>query len=182
MAYYLVGIIMCGIFGVLTAPGERVNTAVFTALGELNSQRGNLGFGAWLGDGAGTAQALRFPHPFDARQLPLENMPIALGHIRAPTGGQSKNLAELHPFQHGHLWLAHNGLLLTHTAFPAWNLQPEVKVDTLTILGGIVTHHQTLQDLPEAICQPVGQLQGQQGCWLCLCYRSFLLSHFCLSR
>ncbi len=157
---------MCGIFGVLTEPAEQVDTAVLTALGRLNSQRGNLGFGAWLGDGKGAGQAVRFPHPFiDATSFPLENSRIALAHIRAPTGGQSKNLAELHPFQHENLWLAHNGLLLNHRDFPAWRLQSEVNVDSLTILGGIIAHL-AAPDLPEAICQTVGQLEGQQACWL----------------
>ena len=152
---------MCGIFGILTAPGERVNTAVWTALGNLNTQRGNLGFGAWLGNG----QAHHYPHPFDAAKIPVETSPIALGHIRAPTGGQTNNPAELHPFQHGHLWLAHNGLLLNHRAFPAWHIQPELDVDSLTILGGIVANLAE-HTLPEAICHTAGQLQGQQACWL----------------
>ena len=152
---------MCGIFGILTAPGERVNTAVWVALGTLNSQRGNLGFGAWLDDG----HVYRYPHPFDAAKIPVETASIALGHIRAPTGGQNKSLAELHPFQHEHIWLAHNGLLLNHRDFPAWHLQPEINVDSLTILGGIVTYLAT-HDLPEAICQTVGKLEGQQACWL----------------
>ena len=152
---------MCGIFGILTTPAERVNTAVWAALGQANSQRGNLGFGAWLGNG----QAYHYPHPFDPTKIPVETASIALGHIRAPTSGQTGNPAELHPFHQGDLWLAHNGLLLNHRAFPAWHLQPEVNVDSLTILGGIVAHLAT-HDLPDAICQTVGQLEGQQACWL----------------
>lgn len=138
-----------------------VDTAVWTALGEQNTRRGNLGFGAWLDKGG----VYRFPQPFDAAKIPVQTASIALGHIRAPTGGQSSRLADLHPFQHENLWLAHNGLLLNHRAFSDWRLALDTAVDSVTILGGIVAN-QKQHTLPQAICTTAGQLEGQQACWL----------------
>ena len=158
---------MCGIFGIIGS--EPIEHDEFAQLGELNKERGNLGFGGYmakLSDTAVSERTFRFPHPFQAALLPVEPAHVALGHIRAPTASRSDSIAELHPFEAEDLLLAHNGLLLNHWQFPQWRLNTAVSVDSQVILGGISHHLANGNAIEESISQTVSQLEGQQACWL----------------
>ena len=154
---------MCGIFGIVS--NSRIDPAEFRALGQLSTARGNLGFGGLVVNRQG-CDVYRYPIPFDAMKVPLQDAIIALGHVRAPTGGQSSNIAEVHPFETRDLLLAHNGLLLNHTDFPQWRIDPAQNVDSQVIIGGIQRHLDDGLPLAEAIKQTVEALDGQQACWL----------------
>lgn len=158
---------MCGIFGIISQ--NQVKLKQFTQLGELNKERGNLGFGGYvaqLSDTAVSDQIFRYPHPFDPQILPAQPAQVALGHIRAPTGSRSNSVADIHPFAVDDLLLAHNGLLLNHWEFPEWQLDTAVSVDSQYILGGIQQQRRNSNPLSKAIAQTVSQLEGQQACWL----------------
>lgn len=165
---------MCGIFGIVSR--QPVVPDDFIHLAEANKHRGNLAFGYLQGrltdEGIETAVS-RHPQPFtaDLVQITPGNPSTALGslvlgHIRAPIGSRSNRVEDGHPFAVEDMYLAHNGLLLNHQQFPAWQLFPSSEVDSQYILGGIQAHR--LQGLPtvEAICATVPQLEGQQACWL----------------
>lgn len=154
---------MCGIFGVISP--TQFNPAVFNTLGELNKQRGHVGFG--VAAGSGTLTILRQTGPFNAQLLALGGCQIALGHNCTPTAGQySAGVERLHPFESAECLLAHNGLLLNPHLFPHWQLSPQDKVDSQLILGGIENYLQQGQTVTEAIAHTAGQLEGQQACWL----------------
>ncbi|MEM7032602.1 MAG: hypothetical protein AAF629_23820 [Chloroflexota bacterium] len=154
---------MCGIFGVISQ--HSVSSQVFHELGEYNIPRGNMGFGGLCWSSVSN-HVFRFTTPFDAKQVDLCKANIVLGHIRAPTGGQSDSLANIHPFETERLLLAHNGLLINHTQFPHWRLDPSVLVDSQVIIGGISEVLQAEDNVPTAITKTVSELDGQQGCWL----------------
>jgi len=159
---------MCGIFGVI-AKGSRqpIDYAQFRQLGAVNIERGNRAFGGLLiGE---TEQIFRFAHPYAPELIPLEAAQphIALGHIRAPTGGQSEDVAEVHPFETRDLLLAHNGLLLNHEQFPQWRvIDPALHVDSQVIVGGIQCALDAGESVTQAIKSTVEKLDGQQACWL----------------
>lgn len=158
---------MCGIFGIISK--QQFKQDEFTRLGELNKERGNLGFGGYMANISDTAvseKIFRFPHPFQATLLPPEPVNVALGHIRAPTAARSDSIAELHPFAVDDLLLAHNGLLLNYWDFPQWQLNTAVTVDSQIILGGIHHYLQNSADIIAAIAKTVTHLEGQQACWL----------------
>jgi predicted glutamine amidotransferase len=150
---------MCGIFGVIGG-----TLANYNRLGERNTERGNLGFGGLFADG--TRQIFRHAEPFNPAKVPDHAAPIMLGHVRAPTAGRSDNLAEVHPFETGDLFLAHNGLLLNHAQFQGWNPDPAIKVDSLVIIGGIQQQLNAGKPIIDAIRATVEVLDGQQACWL----------------
>lgn len=158
---------MCGIFGIVSK--SQGQPEPFCRLAELNRQRGNLAFGYLTGrevNGRWDFRVFRHARPFEANLVHIEQAQVALGHIRAPTGGQSQDVAEVHPFETEAAWLAHNGLLLNHTAFPDWRINRTIQVDSQVILGGI--QHYLSHGLPitQAIQSAVEQLDGQQACWL----------------
>ena len=154
---------MCGIFGFVSQHPTPVSE--FHALAENNTVRGNLGFGGcYLADD--TLHAFRQPTPYNAPAVPFSETTLALGHIRAPTGGRGRNLAEIHPFESVDLLLAHNGILLNHADYPEWRIDPTISVDSQVIIGGIQTYLDAGNDLISAIQQTVSQLDGQQACWL----------------
>lgn len=166
---------MCGIFGIVSR--QPIVPSDFIRLAEANRHRGNLAFGYLQGriTDAGVETAVsRHPQPFTADLVHITpahpsaspGTSLALGHIRAPTGGRSSRVGDVHPFTVNDMFLAHNGLLLNHRQFSAWQLFPDSEVDSQYILGGIQAHRR--QGLPtvEAICATVSQLEGQQACWL----------------
>jgi glutamine phosphoribosylpyrophosphate amidotransferase len=154
---------MCGIFGIVSR--RSVDAEQFIRLGELNTQRGNLAFGGIVLH-QDHVETYRYTTPFDGSKIPLDNTCIALGHVKAPTGGQSDNIAEVHPFENANLLLAHNGLLLNHLQFPEWRLDPAINVDSQVIIGGIQMKLDTGLTVIEAIKETVEALDGQQACWL----------------
>src|SRR5215475_13028569 len=99
---------MCGIFGIITKHGT-VDPLSFASLGQANTIRGNRGFGGIV-IANGSLSTYRYPQPFDEQKVELEGVQTALGHVRAPTGGQSDRLDEIHPFETSDLLLAHNGI------------------------------------------------------------------------
>lgn len=154
---------MCGIFGIIRPAGipqEWVET-----LGNLNTVRGNLAFGGLMGT-PDSSRVFRFAHAFEPHQIKTNGATIVLGHIRAPTGGRSNDLREVHPFETTELLLAHNGILLNYADFPAWRLDPDLHVDSQVIAGGIQHYLQAGQSIQTAIVDTIEQLEGQQGCWL----------------
>ncbi len=158
---------MCGVFGIVSAVS--VAQADFDRLGELNKARGNLAFGGLVARWEnGRFHPAPFHHntPFDSRLVSLHNARLVLSHIRAPTGGQSNDPTEIHPYETADLWLAHNGLLLNHEQFSQWRILPHSSVDSQVIIGGIQWHLTNGRSLLAAICQTVEQLEGQQACWL----------------
>ena len=156
---------MCGIFGVLS--DRPIEPARFIHLGERNTERGNLGFGGLTWSPAqASPRVFRYSTPFDPSKLALDGVHRALGHVRAPTGGQSDRIAEIHPFVSRDVLLAHNGLLINHADFPDWRLDPALQVDSQVIAGGI-QHHLDAGFTPVgAIRATVEHLDGQQACWL----------------
>ena len=154
---------MCGIFGIVSR--AKIDSVQFGQLGQLNTARGNLGFGGLICD-IDACKVYRYTTPFDASKIPIDQATVALGHVRAPTGGQSTHIAEIHPFETDTLLLAHNGLLLNYRDFPQWRINPAVDVDSQVIAGGIHRHLESGQSLPEAIKKTVEALDGQQACWL----------------
>lgn len=158
---------MCGIFGIISR--QSIVPDDFIRLAEANRNRGNLAFGYLQGrvtdEGLATAVS-RHAQPFTADLVRLPDVNLALGHIRAPTGSRSNRVEDVHPFAVEDIYLAHNGLLLNHRQFPAWQLFPHSEVDSQYILGGIRAHGR--QGLPtvDAICATISQLEGQQACWL----------------
>lgn len=154
---------MCGIFGIVRPAG--IPAAWVERLGQLNTARGNIAFGGlvWSPE---ADHVFRFAQPFEATKIDIGAMLVVLGHIRAPTGGHSNNLGEVHPFEATDLLLAHNGILLNHTDFPQWRSDPTLIVDSQIIIGGIQTYVEAGQSVETAISQTVSQLDGQQGCWL----------------
>jgi glutamine phosphoribosylpyrophosphate amidotransferase len=158
---------MCGIFGIVSK--QWVEPSSFIQLAESNQHRGNLSFGYLTGvmhEEEGETAVFRHPHPFAPNMVQFESINLALGHIRAPTGGQTNRVEDVHPFASSDALLAHNGLLLNHQQFPQWQLDPNSQVDSQTILGGIQLHLDQGLALVEAIQVVVGQLEGQQACWL----------------
>ena len=162
---------MCGIFGI--AAKRIVDHHQFCQLGELNKQRGNLAFGYFSGQLAKglcghtwvQGRAIRYPQPFDPTLVCQEQAQIMLGHVRAPTGGQSTHLGEIHPFETAAGYLAHNGLLLNHQQFPEWDINPSLSVDSQVILGGIQYHCAHGLETSQAIKSTLECLEGQQACW-----------------
>lgn len=154
---------MCGIFGVITQ--DIVRPEWVEMLGNLNTVRGNLAFGGvvWSPE---FIRVFRFTEPFDFNKIELDGAKVFLGHIRAPTGKQSKDIREVHPFETSTLLLAHNGLLLNHTDFPNWRIYRDLEVDSQIIIGGIQNHLNSAEHLIAAITQTISQLEGQQACWL----------------
>ncbi len=158
---------MCGIFGTLSRTA--ISAEAFTALAERNKVRGNLGFGSVVGQRNGdcfTLDVARTTSPFDPTLVEFSNAQLALGHIRAPTGGQNSSLSAIHPFASRDGLLAHNGLLLNYEQFGDWlgGNSAEV-IDSQVILGGIQTQLNTGLSVGKAIATTVAQLDGQQGCW-----------------
>src|SRR5438045_593278 len=117
---------MCGIFGIISK--TTVDPAQYAELGQQNTERGNLAFGGLL-KGKDGLTVYRYAMPFDASKIVFGDATVALGHVRAPTGGQSNNLAAVHPFETDDLLLAHNGLLLNYREFPQWRINPTIDVD-----------------------------------------------------
>ena len=162
---------MCGIFGIVAK--NFVDQDQFCQLGEINKQRGNLAFGYFVGRlKSGPARSsgvdghvYRYPRPFDTLWVTQEQAQLILGHIRAPTGGQSANLAEIHPFEADDGYLAHNGLLLNPMDFPEWHINPDIKVDSQVIIGGIQEQLDQGLEISQAIKHTVESLDGQQACW-----------------
>jgi glutamine phosphoribosylpyrophosphate amidotransferase len=154
---------MCGIFGIIAHTA--IDSEQFTRLGHLNTERGNLAFGGIVIH-PGQADVYRYATPFDGNKVPLNGSSIALGHVKAPTGSQSHNLTEVHPFETIDLLLAHNGLLLNYTQFPQWRFDPAINVDSQVIVGGIQNHLDTGLTVPNAIKATVEALDGQQACWM----------------
>jgi glutamine phosphoribosylpyrophosphate amidotransferase len=152
---------MCGIFGVIGG-----SLADYQHLGGRNTERGNLGFGGLFVDQGGAREVFRYTEPFDPAKLPEHAAPIMLGHVRAPTAGQNHNISAIHPFETADLLLAHNGLLLNHTQFAAWNPNPATQVDSLVIIGGIQQGLNAGKAITDAIRDTVQVLDGQQACWL----------------
>lgn len=154
---------MCGIFGIIRPAG--VPEQWVETLGNLNAVRGNLAFGGliWSPD---SGQVFRFARAFEPSQIKATCATIVLGHIRAPSGGRSNDLREVHPFETAELLLAHNGILLNHANFPFWRLDADLQVDSHVIVGGIQHYLQVGQSIQTAIVQTVEHLEGQQGCWL----------------
>jgi len=156
---------MCGIFGIVSKTA--VQPQQFRSLAEANRVRGNLAFGCLTAESSGGSWQTavnRFAEPFRPEMVQLGDVPIALGHIRAPTAGQTKETAEIHPFHVDGLYLAHNGLLLNYADFPEWRLNPALSVDSQVILGGI--HANREQGITAAIKTTAARLEGQQACWL----------------
>jgi glutamine phosphoribosylpyrophosphate amidotransferase len=154
---------MCGIFGIISQ--TTVDPALYTELGTLNTQRGNLAFGGVI-DTGDSVHVFRHAMPFDASCVELGDVQAILSHIRAPTGSQSNSIDEVHPFETTDLLLAHNGLLLNYEAFPQWRVNPVINVDSQVIVGGIQHHLDAGLTVEDAICQSVEALNGQQACWL----------------
>lgn len=159
---------MCGIFGFVSHQSRNVD--LFHTLAEHNTVRGNLGFGGCY-QAADQMVTFRRPIPFEREAVPFAETTVALGHIRAPTGGRiSADLPnaerDIHPFQTTDLLLAHNGILLNHVHFSAWTNGQPVTVDSQIIIWGIQTHLDQGNDLITAIQKTVSQLEGQQACWL----------------
>lgn len=160
---------MCGIFGVIGS--KMTDPALFLTLASVNRQRGNLGFGYYgmtaLNDAPHRSQLYRQRGPFDPQtaNLPSQHA-LRLGHIKAPTGGRSRSLDDIHPFSSERLLLAHNGLLLNHHAYPAWRRTAQSDVDSQYILGGILSHLNGEMPVTAAIKATVEALDGQQACWL----------------
>ncbi len=153
---------MCGIFGVIGASDVQ---RMFGVLGARNTERGNRAFGALVLRGQARATH-RFAGPFDASWVPLDGAEAAYGHVRAPTHGNSENLAEVHPFETRDVLLAHNGLLLNHDRFPQWRIDTSSEVDSQVIAGGVQAHLEAGLEIAEAICRTIEVLDGQQACWL----------------
>jgi glutamine phosphoribosylpyrophosphate amidotransferase len=154
---------MCGIFGVIAR--ETIPPPWIEALGQLNSIRGNSAFGGLVWSPK-HPKAFRFPGPFDADKIELNAAKVFLGHIRAPTGGRTTNLNEIHPFETSSFLLAHNGLLLNHHKFPDWKIDQTRDVDSQMIIGGIQRFFQDGRSVQHAITETVQRLDGQQACWL----------------
>lgn len=154
---------MCGIFGIWSQ--NNIDHSQFASLGDLNTRRGNLGFGTLI-KGKNDLRVIRYATPFDAAKVQWEWADLVLGHVRAPTGGQSDNLAEIHPLETQDLLLAHNGLLLNHHLFPEWRLDPALNLDSQVIIGGIQYFLDAGRDIVESIQATVEKLEGQQACWL----------------
>src|SRR4051794_29873267 len=114
---------MCGIFGIISKTS--IDPAQYIALGQQNTERGNLAFGGLL-KGKDGLTVYRYAMPFDPSKIVFQDANIALGHVRAPTGRQSNNIAEVHPFETDQLLLAHNGLLLNYRDFPQWRINPDI--------------------------------------------------------
>ncbi len=157
---------MCGIFGLIASQAQpSITLSAVRRLGTRNTERGNLGFGALIMRNHDLS-AYHFTRPFDADPLPADGAQIVLGHVRAPTGGQSDSIAEIHPFETRDLYLAHNGLLLNHAHFAEWRIDPALHVDSQVIIGGIQHALDAGLALTEAIRRTVEALDGQQACWL----------------
>ena len=154
---------MCSIFGILNP--TTTDPDLYADLGRLNTRRGNLAFGGLVGV-PDAIRVFRFADPFDAARVNLDDAQLLLSHIRAPTGGQSHSLDEVHPFETKEVLLAHNGLLLNHFDYPQWRIFPQVAVDSQVIAGGV---QHTLDDgltVETAITHTIEALSGQQACWL----------------
>ena len=158
---------MCGIFGILNK--ERVDFSQFFELGEANKRRGNLAFGYLVGKAKEDSlivdtDVFRYTTPFEESLVSQERANVLLAHIRAPTGAQSDRLTDVHPFEADDGYLAHNGLILNHAAFPQW-CAPGYSVDSEVITGGIQHHLDQGAEIIEAIKSTVEPLEGQQACW-----------------
>ena len=156
---------MCGIFGLISK--HTIEPAAFHQIGEQNTVRGNRAFGVLTISAAdGSPGVVKRVTPFDAAQVALQNVSIALGHVRAPTDGRADDPAAVHPFQTNDLWLAHNGLLLNHEAYAHWRPIGAAKIDSTVIIGGIQRQIEAGRPIIEAIQHTVEPLDGQQACWL----------------
>lgn len=161
---------MCGIFGLISRV-EAADLDHFHRLAQLNRQRGNLGYGyvgtAWEPSSRLHQVVYRSATPYLKPVVGYrERQTVALGHIRAPTGGRSQSIAEIHPFESGRFLLAHNGLLLNADQHPAWRLNEQINVDSQVLLGGILANHDGRHALADAISITAAALDGQQACWL----------------
>lgn len=158
---------MCGIFGIIHT--AVVEAQAFYQLAQLNLTRGNLAFGYLTGRFGETdveTNVFRYPQPFLPNLVQFDEVQMALGHIRAPTGGQSPNERDIHPLEVTDAWLAHNGLLLNHWQHPEWQLNADSQIDSQFILGGIQTQLRAGLPPAQAIRNTIEKLDGQQACWL----------------
>ncbi|HSH03376.1 MAG TPA: hypothetical protein VLL52_12720 [Anaerolineae bacterium] len=140
--------------------------ADFCQLASANLHRGNLAFGYAYGERGETLQVKRFGRPFAPELVVWAEATLALGHVRAPTAGQTDTEGHIHPLASERFYLAHNGLLLNHEAFGEWRLGDGWDLDSHVILGGITKGVAEGQAVVAAIEGVVGQLNGQQSCWL----------------
>ncbi len=158
---------MCGIFGKIDDCA--IEAAVISPLVQASLHRGNLGFGYFSASLAGNdmqGAIYRFARPYTDSLLTIDaHQHIVLGHVRAATSG-ARDKRGVHPFESADLLLAHNGILLNHADFPAW--QGAAGVDSETILNGIQAHLDEApgQQTAGAITRTISQLEGQQACWL----------------
>jgi glutamine phosphoribosylpyrophosphate amidotransferase len=158
---------MCGIYGVIDKTA--VSREAFIGLGLANKQRGNRTFGyvtaVWRPQ---PPTVHRFIAPFQPQLVQMGACHVALAHNGTPTNGRPTTETAVHPFASRSALLAHNGMLLNHEAFGQWRLDPErpITVDSEIILGGIQHCLDGGTAVAEAIAQTVGQLEGQQACWL----------------
>jgi glucosamine 6-phosphate synthetase-like amidotransferase/phosphosugar isomerase protein len=154
---------MCGIFGIVSS--SPVSQESVHLLGESNTERGNLAFGALVITSQGYA-VHRFTTPFDSYKVPLGEAKVILGHVRAPTGEQSDSLEVVHPFETNSIFVAHNGLILNYQQFPHWRINSNIDVDSQLIAGGVQFYLDADVNIETAICLTAETLDGQQACWL----------------
>lgn len=94
-----------------------------------------------------------------------------LGHLRASTGLDDRNVECVHPFQFGPLVMAHNGIIISKQ-----EQVPFQPVDSAELLMRIFNETKNTFSpdsagnaryaIEEAICRVLSTTEGQQACWL----------------
>ena len=144
---------MCGIFGIFSsAPIPDVATETLKFI-NLNKGRGAAGLGLTVirQGGVPTTYKTVGDPPTTPGELPFvadDPVTVVLGHLLAPTNGDSVTLDRLHPIEdpaHRFL-LAHNGMLIDYEG--EWDTQWLAKYISQQGLGGLNDVH------------------GQHACWL----------------
>jgi glucosamine 6-phosphate synthetase-like amidotransferase/phosphosugar isomerase protein len=156
---------MCGIFGAIASEGREIPSTVIRDLASWNSERGDLGFGAFIIN-KGQRMLGHWSEPFNATRFSVAGARVALFHTRAPTHGQTNAWQCLHPFEGRTTLLAHNGLLLNHAEFAGYNGWRPWQVDSMAIQALIEEGIKAQSDTPKAIKAACEMLKGQQACWL----------------
>lgn len=135
---------------------------------EANRVRGDLGCG-WV-NFAWNQSYYQVTRATDTDQLHRNNWNgnVLLGHVRAPTGGQTNTVRELHPIETRDFLLAHNGLLLD------WNEQWKSMaqplglpcIDTSVIAAEIQMTYGLGYGVVQCISKVSENLRGQFACWM----------------
>lgn len=160
---------MCGIFGILQSkPG--IDFSLVRELIEMNLSRGDRSWGLFCWSPQ-RSQVLRCTEKFNPYKHSISTSwaQMVLGHVRAPTSGESR-LLDTHPFETERFLLAMNGIF---TKYPE-GASRESRVDSAQFVNFLESDRYTIQEwlgrgvsISTRIKESMEKsFEGQAACWM----------------